>query len=73
MRKLSRKIKNDDRQTPAGNIVYKTFGNQWVIEHLSPYQRHLQLDWKVLRNAKRFIYVTVMRHAMTTSFHRQNE
>ena len=46
----------------AHNIVYKTFGSQWVIEGFSPYQKYLQLDRKVLRNAKRFIYVSVSTH-----------
>jgi hypothetical protein len=44
----------------AANIVYKTFGSQWVIEYLSSYQNMLYIDRKSLRNAKRFIYVTVM-------------
>ena len=28
-------------RTPAPNIVYKTFGKQWVIEGFNPYQKYL--------------------------------
>lgn len=33
---------NDDRkESRTANIVYKTFGSQWVIERFSPYQKYL--------------------------------
>jgi len=42
--------------------VYKTFGSQWFTERHCSYYNLLYLDEKMLRNAKRFIYVTVTTH-----------
>lgn len=52
-------ILKDNLSKTKHNIVYKTFGNQWVSEYFSSYQKYLYLNSKVLRNTKRFIYVTV--------------
>jgi len=50
-------------------MVYKTLGNLLVIEHFSSYQRHLQLDRKVLRNTKRFIYANVLNMMTMKNIH----
>lgn len=49
-----------DRQTPAGNIIYKILGVWCLHEPFCPAPTSVTADSDDTRNPQHFIYVTVM-------------
>jgi len=54
---------------PAGNSSYPKVAVKWLNQALCFYQSFCLVDRKVLRNAKRFIYVTDGGNSKMTVLH----